>query len=263
MKNFEIPKFADKQELFKFIVDNENLIIAQKKSIIKEADGFHAAPILGGLELNPTNKDQVEDLIARPSITTKIVINTSNVFDSHKDLHVPGLWDKSMNENRNPFHLQEHSRKFKDIISNGSDLKAYVENFTWKQLGYNMPGKTQALMFDSNIKKTRNAYMHEQYAKGYVTNHSVGMMYVKMSVCINDEDYPVQKENWDKYYPMGANKELADEWGYFFAQTEAKYIEGSAVPMGSNQFTPTVETKHTVETDSELKAKAIKEWLLK
>ena len=81
--------------------------------------------------------------------------------------------------------------------------------------------------------------MFDQYRKGYVKQHSVGMRYVKMVTCINDEDYPVQKENWDKYITMVANRADAEASGYFWAVLEAKVMEGSAVLFGSNCMTPT------------------------
>lgn len=263
MKKIKLPKFADKQELHKFLVENEDLIIAQKKSAIKESEGFSNSPTLIYKGFGSGVQKSEEDLLAQPILETKVAINTTNIFDSHKDLHVPGMWDKSLKENKMGMHLQEHSRTFKNIISSGDDLKVYTENATWKSLGYNMEGKTQILMHDSNIRKSRNEYMHEQYAKGYVTNHSVGMIYVKMVTCINDEDYPVQKENWDKYFSMGANKEEAEQWGYFWAVLEAKYVEGSAVAAGSNKFTPTVSVKSEVLVEQALKEQAIKAWLLK
>lgn len=64
-------------------------------------------------------------------------------------------------------------------------------------------------------------------------------------MCINSEDryYREEKENWDKYYPQVANKKDVDEVGFFWAVTEAKLIEGSAVPIGSNYVTPTLSVK--------------------
>jgi hypothetical protein len=87
--------------------------------------------------------------------------------------------------------------------------------------------------------------MFEQYKNGWVENHSVGMQYVDYQVCINsgEEWAKPYKENWDKYYPLIVNKEDADATGYFWAILEAKLIEGSAVLMGSNWVTPTLENK--------------------
>ena len=63
-----------------------------------------------------------------------------------------------------------------------------------------------------------------------------------MVTCINDDDYPVQKENWDKYIEMVANRADAEADGYFWAILEAQIIEGSAVLFASNCVTPTLET---------------------
>jgi hypothetical protein len=123
---------------------------------------------------------------------------------------------------------------------------------TWKELGYKYEGDTEALIFDCTIVKERNEYMAEQYAKGRVKQHSVGMQYVKLSLCMNSESKwdKEEKENWDKYYPQVANKDEADRYGYFWAVTEAKCIEGSAVPLGSNFATPTISIEPVGSTQS-------------
>jgi hypothetical protein len=70
-----------------------------------------------------------------------------------------------------------------------------------------------------------------------------------MAVNSDFEDYKEEKEIWDKYIDQVANIKAAEENGYFFAVTEAKIIEGSAVPIGSNTVTPTldVESKQEIE----------------
>ena len=56
--------------------------------------------------------------------------------------------------------------------------------------------------------------------------------------------------DWDKYYPIVANKEVADERGFFWIVSEAKIIEGSAVVMGSNSATPTLSIENKTEADN-------------
>jgi hypothetical protein len=103
----------------------------------------------------------------------------------------------------------------------------------------------EVLIYEATISKLRNPTMFEQYKNGYVLNHSVGMRYIKLFWCYNSEnvEYTEEKENWDKYYPMILNKEEADRTSYFWAVTEAKNIEGSAVVKGSNFLTPVLEMK--------------------
>jgi hypothetical protein len=94
--------------------------------------------------------------------------------------------------------------------------------------------------------------MLNQYANGWVKNHSVGMRYVKLDLAINSEAEWNKEEKavWDKYYSLIANKDVADEKGYFWAVTEAKIIEGSAVVMGSNSATPTLNNKQEPSDDT-------------
>ena len=160
-------------------------------------------------------------------------------------MHIPGIWGKSVSENKMIMHLQEHEMEFEKIISDGQDLKAFVKSYSWKELGYDFFGETECLVFESTIKKERNSFMLNQYMKGYVRNHSVGMQYVKFILAINDEDYGAEYEAWQKYYPMIVNKEAVDQVGFFWAVKEAKANEGSAVPLGSNSATPTLEIEKT------------------
>lgn len=246
----DIPEFKTQKELFEFLHKNQSTLIAQKKAMVKEADGFLTTPFI---VIPKGNKETGQDKVVKADpvyiqqidpandIRVKSVINTTNLFDSHKDVHLPSLWDKSLKENTGLLHIQEHrGTQFDKIIADGEDLEAYTKTFSWKELGYpQFKGQTEALMFDSLVRKDRNAYMHEQYVKGYVKNHSVGMRYVKLVLAINDEDYGAEFEAWEKYIEQVANKEDAEEYGYMWIVKEAKVIEGSAVPKGSNWITPT------------------------
>lgn len=105
--------------------------------------------------------------------------------------------------------------------------------------------KLEVLIYEATIKRNRNEFMFNQYKNGYVLNHSVGMRYFKLFFCYNSDlpEYASDKENWDKYYPAILNKEDADKSGYFWAVTEAKNIEGSAVVKGSNPLTPVLSVE--------------------
>jgi hypothetical protein len=218
------------KERLKEIIANKDKLIAEKIGKEKHADGVIGSPVF------ITTK-----AVGGDELRVKIVVNTTNLMDSYDDVHLPGMWDKSLKENRDVKHLQEHLRAFDKVIADGDDLKAYTQMFEWMELGVDYQGKTQALVFESTIKPKRNPFMYDQYRNGYVKNHSVGMIYVKVLLAVNDEDYAAEHEAWEKYYPLVANKELADERGYFFVVKEAKLVEGSAVLWGANSVTPTLE----------------------
>jgi hypothetical protein len=232
---------------FEEVFKNKNLIIAQKKNAIKHCD-----VVITTTEFSNNHKTEAEKLdqntVEEPNqdiLQAKLVINTTNVIDSHRDCHIPNLWVKSLQETKILYLLQEHEMEFDKVIADSvkDELKAYTENLAWSKLGYSYQGKTQALIFDTQIKKEVNPFMFEMYKKGRVYNHSVGMRYVKLYLCAdrNEAEYSQEKENWNKYYPLVINKEVADEKGYFWAVTEAKVIEGSAVIKGSNEYTPVME----------------------
>ena len=239
----DYSKFNSKQEEIDYLVANKNAILATKKAEIKRADAIcFAVPIINekGEEIKAEPK-QSADLLKQDSIKVKVVINTTNLMDSHRDVHMKGIWKQSIKQNKSFLHLHEHEAKFDKIISDNA--KGSIKTMSWGELGYDFKGDTEALIFDSEIDKARNQFMFEQYAKGYVKNHSVGMQYIKLEFAVNDERYPQEKSVWDKYISEVANKDEAEKIGYFWAVTEAKIIEGSAVVKGSNYATPTLSTK--------------------
>ena len=243
--------FETKEEMFKELILNKSTVIAQKKSVIKQADGIGMIQSLADSSGVKKEYSPITEDISELKVTA--VINTTNLMDSHGDVHFPGIWNKSLKENRSIMHLQEHQMQFDKIISDGNDLKAYVSDISWKELGYNYIGHTQALVFESTVKSSRNTQMFKEYKNANVRNHSVGMRYVKMELAVNsDEDWAKEeKETWDKYIGKVANRDMAEAEGHFWAVTEAKVIEGSAVPIGSNHITPTLHNKN-IEAEKSL-----------
>jgi hypothetical protein len=249
MKPLIIPENLTGKELFTFIVKNESLIVHAKKSAVKFADAAFSTPLFVNEKGEIITKDQATEMQqATPNkLMVKVVINTTNCYDSHGDVHMPGIWNKSISDNkRNGYYLLKmHQKTFEDVI--GESLIGEAKTMAWSELGKSLAGVTEALVFSGMIEKDRNPYMFAQYQKGYVKQHSVGMRYVKMATCINDEEYPLQKENWDKYFPMVANKSDCEKEGYFFAILEAQVVEGSAVLFASNNNTPTLSIQEIID----------------
>lgn len=245
MKKYNDMEFKTNKELFSFLIENKDKLIAQKKAIKKEADcPVIIRPVIINDSKIAARKAAGENITSEDiqSLNVVVVINTTNYLDAHRDVHLPGIWNRSLQNNKMIMHVQEHKMEFSKIIADGDQLKAYTKTYSWSELGYDYEGKTEALIFESEILRRRNAYMMLQYANDWVRNHSVGMYYVKMDIAINDDDYPNEYEAWEKYYPEIANKDEADELGYFWYVLEAKLVEGSSVPIGSNPATPTRST---------------------
>lgn len=243
-----VPANLKGEPLLKWMKDNLSTLIAEKKSAIKESDSFMTAVDINSrliVDKDGNLKKAQEGYV--PNMTTAstvlCVINTTNWLDSHGDVHIPGLWKKSLKENKLFSHLQEHKQMFTHIISD--EAKGYTEKIAWKDLGYDAMGVTEALVFQTPLIG-RNEFMEEQYRKGYVKNHSVGMRYVTLKFCVDrpeDEYYKEEYANWNQYIDQVINRETAEEQGFFWAVLEAKIVEGSAVPVGSNIITPTLGFK--------------------
>ena len=241
-----IKEFENTKERISWLIENKSTLIAQKKAVLKKADALSASNLIFDKKDSVIKANEpIEGFENMSSINVTAAINTTNVIDSHMDLHVKGIWNKSVRENKNILHLQEHKMDFDSIISDSKDLKVSVKELTWKELGFDFEGNTQALIFDSTVKRDRNEKMFKQYAKGYVKNHSVGMQYVKLELAVNEPEFEKEFDFWNKYISLAINPEKAEEMGYFWVVQEAKVIEGSAVPIGSNQLTPTMENNKT------------------
>lgn len=231
--------FTDKKEALEWLKLNKDLTLRKKKLSFKKADAMH---VFTDDYFEPNITKEIGLISESPlDLKVKVVINSCGYLDSHMDVHIKGIWKKSLSEVKLPLHLQEHEMEFEKVIADGKDVEVYTKTISWAKLGFTYEGSTEVLCHTTTIKPQRNEFMYSQYKNGYVKNHSVGMRYVNIFCCINSDEKWAQEEkaNWDKYYPMIVNPEMADTFGHFYAVTEAKYIEGSSVVLGSNFATPT------------------------
>jgi hypothetical protein len=240
----KLPSFDSIAKRNEWLVANKSTLIDQKKMITKEADAsFSVIAYDDDSTEIETKASTPQQLIEVGKLTAKLAINSSNFMDSHCDVHIQGLWKKSIQQKKTFYLLNQHKQSFDGVISDS--MEASTELIDWSKLNLPYEGKSQVLLFTGEINGKRNPFMFEQYANGYVKEHSVGMRYVQITFCLNDDRYKGDFEAWEKYRPMVANGDLADQIGYFWAVTEAKIIEGSAVLFGSNSATPTLSIKDT------------------
>jgi hypothetical protein len=232
-----VPTFENKADLFKWLTANKSDLMEFKKSALKFSDALTTPTSEGAVKALATNNaDDIEAGIIKRSI----IGNTYNWLDSHGDVHVGNTFAKSINERANKiFHLHDHKHEVTAKVGRFTGI--YEKSVSWADLGVNKAGSTTVLMADSTIQKALNSNVFKMYLDGEIDQHSVGMRYVKMDLAINDKDYPDELATWNKYIDQIGNRNKAEETGYFWAVSEAKLIEISAVLMGSNELTPTVE----------------------
>ena len=135
IKVLEFPnkEFQSKDELFKALIDNKKELVSIKKSATKNADAVSFGYLDTSIKID-TNKEDVQSQMQNPeSLNVKVVINTTNFLDSHGDVHINGIWNKSVKDNVSFLHLQEHEREFDKVITDSA--KGYVQSMQWKKLG--------------------------------------------------------------------------------------------------------------------------------
>lgn len=220
-----------KETLFKSLKENKDKIIEYKKSNWKEAH-------LEGIE--PYDNSKIKAFDTEEGYFYA-VINTTNIVDYSKDLHLDSIWNKTAKEQNGKIHyVSEHSDSIDGLIVHKSDVDIQLKKTSFKSLGFNLEGETTALVF----KMKEDAILHEKMkkivSKRYQVENSVRMMPVNVLMAINSDapEFEEEKKNWDKYINKASNKKDVEEDGYFFPITEAKIsVEGSATTKGVNSAT--------------------------
>lgn len=248
VKEFPGKQFTTKEELFKELSANKALLKANKMLQIKESDSIaYSFAVNEKKEALKAGEIRFEEINV---LDVKLVINSCNLFDSHSDVSIDSSWNRTVKNAKRVLLLEAHKAQFDKIISDEIELK--VEVISWKDLGFDYEGSTECLVFYARLRKDRNPFMFEQYAKGYVKEHSAGLRYIQIELAINSEAEwnREEKEVWDKHYSKIANKEDVDQYGYFWAVLEQQIREGSAVVFGSNFATPTMSVEPVTDTST-------------
>lgn len=251
MKKIIIPEELRGKELARFLVANKSQLIAQKKSMIKWADPVSSDSGLfvrndGGLYTKAESTETIPP--DATSLRVKVVANTAMWCDSHMDVLLPDNGKKSLKERKGLIpHLHDHKHELGAEVGDVANI--YYEDVPLSSLGVNKPGTAQALIFETDIRKEYNEMIFRKYKQGKIKQHSIGLMYVKLELAINDEESEKEYDFWKKYIDQIINREMVEEKGYYWVVPEIKLLENSAVLFGSNMLTPTLEAK--ADTDEE------------
>ena len=242
LKQFPKKKFSDKQDQSRFIRKNLSDILTIKRAEYKTK----SEPILRP-ELIKEFTPNIEDITSE-FMSVKTVINSTNIIDSHKDLHLADIWNKTVKDNPFSHHLKQHEAKFESVIS--KKARSYNEKSNFNQIGLDVDFETTLNINEFVLERSKMPFMFDAYKNGDVEQHSVGMMYVNIDIAYYDEESQKNMDFFEEMKKFAVNPEVADEYGYFFVVYEAKKREGSAVVFGSNSVTPTLEVKNYVPSQN-------------
>ncbi|MCY7291339.1 MAG: hypothetical protein LH615_04070 [Ferruginibacter sp.] len=228
-------EFVDKETMFLELVKNQSKIIELKKACIKNSDSTYGFFVDKKAE-SEKSLSFVKDGFVYP------VINTTNFLDSHGDVHFPNIWNKSLKDkSRKIFYVTEHNLNLESVIAFPEDVNAFVKTLTWKDLGFDLEGSTQALIYEINKSKIRIEKIKELFDQKIAFENSVKMRYITMNLALDSKnpEFSKSKTLWDERIDLIVNKDKANEMGYFWAIDEASIEkEGCLCLFGSNSATP-------------------------
>jgi hypothetical protein len=238
----------NRKELFAQLKANEKQLIQEKSMKVKFADSCVVSPqiIQRVVAKENTTKalgDSSEEPAIEPdTILVKVVANTANWMDSNNDVLTADAYKESIFKRGTSIpHILDHKHSVTSFV--GDVQKVYTEQLNLKDLGLSQEGSTTTLIFETLIKKDYNPEVFKFYSNGKINQHSIGLTYQEIRLALDSsapEDV-AYKEIWDKYYPNIINKEQADKNGMFWAVTKVDVLENSAVLLGANELTPTLE----------------------
>lgn len=230
--------FATKSELFSAIASNSKDIISLKKAAIQKSCDKGQLSTFNLFKVT----EETKSLLGLKEDYIYPVINTTKYLDSHGDVHMDGIWNKSLQEQKGQiYYVADHELKTTSVIAFPSDVNAFTKEVPWSFVGKSYDGNTQALIYEIPKDKIKLQAAKEIIEEKQPVQNSVRMQYVRIKLAMNSEDkeHVEFKSNYDNHISMIANKEEAEERGYYWIVEEAKIAkEGSMVLFGSNDATP-------------------------
>lgn len=243
----KIPALADKTATFAYLRKNVSQIIAQKKSLPIKSDIFD----WGCLPVN--TKSQIKEdgsMLGPDEIEVNAIANLSGWCDSYMDVMIKDNWNKTISDKAIVYHLKNHEYSTDDIVGKNPEL--YTKIMPMEYFGIKSDvQKAQALMMRSVVPRSYDSKTFLLYQDGQIKQHSIGLRYLQIALCLNSslEEDVSYKKSWDKYYHIVINKDVVDNYGYFFAVIESQILENSAVLFGANTNTGVYSTSETKADD--------------
>lgn len=255
-KCIEFPdkEFATKEEMFLHLKANEEKIIGLKKAQVYKSCEKSAISFIN-LDIEKAT-EAVKASFAMKQGFIYPVISTTKYIDSHRDVHFDGSMNHTARDQQGKvMYALDHELKFDSILAWPSDVKMFIANVDWALVGKNYPGQTQALVFEIEESKiTKQNVLEAIKNKSNNFENSIRMQYVKISLAANSnsKDMAENKALYDARINLIANKEVAEELGYFWAIDELKIQkEGSLVVAGGSNDATRILYEEAADSTSE------------
>lgn len=258
IKSIHLPdkEFETKEELFIALKENLELILDAKKSVIQKSCEKGLSVTCKSVNYIDLLKfeDQTKGIKVDDNFYY-IAVSTSKILDSHDDLHIDGMWKKSILESQGKNYLvADHCLELDKVIVRKSYVEIFTAKIPFSLLGKPYEGNTEALIYKVPKDKIINKVAKEWLESGDEIEASVRMQYVTILFALdsNKPEDEKAKKVYDEYINQIANKEDFDYIHCFFVIKEAKNVrESSLVVFGSNHVTGNV-TNNKSQADNSL-----------
>lgn len=240
---FPKSEFATKEDLFAHLRVNADSLIDLKKADIQKSCEKGLTVSCKSLDLKKF-ESQLKAIKIEDGFYY-IAVNTTWVLDSHDDLHVDGIWGKSVKEQQgNVYLVADHDLCIDSVVVRKEHIQMFTAKLPFAMLGYDYSGDTEALIYKIPKDKIIHDKVKQWLDSGDAIEASVRMQYVVIEFAMDSnapEDAPA-KARYDSYIGKIANKDDFEYIPYFFIIKEAKNIrESSLVIFGSNPVTGNIE----------------------
>lgn len=243
---FPDKTFETKEELFKELRENNEIIIESKKSLIQKSCEKGISVTCKSLDLLKFT-DQLKGIKIDDNFYY-IAVNSTRILDSHDDLHIDGIWKKSIKEQQGKNYLVvDHDLAIKSVVVRKEHIEMFTAKIPFSLIGKPYDGETEALIYKVAKDKIKDETIKEWLESGDYIEGSVRMQYVTVLLAMdsNNPEDATEKANYDEYYPLIANKEDFEYIYYFYVIKEAKNVkESSLVVFGSNSSTGQVSNNN-------------------
>ena len=233
--------FESQQDLFKALRENKDEIISLKKAnILKSIDKGISIKVKA---LNFIKSDTIKSL---PFEIDKdyyyLAVNSTRVLDSHRDLHLDKMWNKSTKEMQGKNYLVDtHILTLKTTLVKKEHIEMFTAIVPFSAVGKNYYGDTEVLIYKFLKSKLRDEDVKEWLESGDDIEASVKMRYTDIVLAMKSQSKEDEAElkNYNNYISLIANKDdFEDDILYFWAIKQAMNVhEASLVPFGSNSST--------------------------
>lgn len=244
---FPDKTFETKEDLFKELRENNEIFIASKKSLIQKSCEKGISVTCKSLDLLKFT-DQLKGIKIDDNFYY-IAVNSTRILDSHEDLHIDGIWKKSIKEQQGKNYLVvDHDLSIKSVVVRKEHIEMFTAKIPFSLIGKPYEGDTEALIYKVAKDKIKDETVKEWLESGDSIEGSVRMQYVTVLLAMdsNNPEDATEKANYDEFYPLIANKEDFEYIYYFYIIKEAKNVkESSLVVFGSNSSTGQVTNNNT------------------